>query len=597
MKGSATPEAAGQFMELRGELDELATVDWMAEYDPEELQEVVQHFIQHADPTYTSATHKYSILHVACMLKKTELARCLIQDGADPNAATLVEDSPAETPLLFALATDYAPEVAADEINRLIDVLVAAGADLRTPGTAETSIAYNACLTCAHEGVYAHLLDIGAPRTGNELQEAAYRGWLNTLTRLLEEKGGLTAEDHPLLTIVARMSGGYFNGEHAACARYLLQSGVPVDATDECGRTALFCLASGMSSLQESGMEAAAVELMAYLLQQGASPYARADKDPDYPGFCAYDLLSMNSSLLKTLQEKGFEFTTPGIEIRDGENLAADICRAAMLAPAAEAIAPHYNTIAALLNTPTAQQEQQEFYADALRCAIVLLAQVDSARTTELVANMHLWKNAEAMKPHNHTTTALLYALQDVPTIILPKEQLLQAARSCNANGAHENAAILVELLGRCPDSDELIDTLCNDPSLTIQAGAWGARLYKEKLPDASNGGVAAWLAAQGRSADTPVLQKALLLTSIEELWYGEMPQETIESFISAVQELGLPEVASVYRQIADNLSNPEALDEIMATRNIWAYQLEIAIARYMLNNKAEFQISDVNKS
>ncbi|MBR2126275.1 MAG: hypothetical protein IJ943_06040 [Akkermansia sp.] len=587
--GSATPEASGQFLELRAELDELVTEDWMAEYAPDELQQVVQHFIQHADPSFTTAEHKYSILHLAAMLKKAELARCLLIDGADPNAATRVDDSPAETPLLFALTSDYAPEATAEEINRLIDVLVAGGADMRTPGTAETSLTYNACLTCAHEGVYAHLLDIGAPRTGNELAEAAYRGWLGTLTRLLEEKGGLNREDYPLLTVTARMSGGYFPGEHAACARHLLELGAPVNAVDECGRTALFCLASEMNNLQESEMGEAALELMIYLLQQGADPYLRADKDPDYPGFCAYDMMVLNKSLMQALQEKGITLTPPTIEIRAGESLAADVCRAAMLNPAAESIAPHFDTIAPLLN-PSEEQQQQEFYADALRSAIVLLAGVDVARTTELVTAMPLWKSEQAMEPHNHTTTALLYALQDVPAIVLPKELLLQAARSCYAHRAYENATILTELLGRCPDSDELIAQLCSAPELPLQAGAWGARLYKEGLPDASPGGVAAWLSAYRKQASTPVLQNALLLTSTEELWYGDMEAEKITALENAIKELGLPEVAKIYRQIADNLDNPDELDRIMATRSEWVYQLEIAIARYLLEHKAEFQ-------
>lgn len=587
-KGSATPEAAGQFMELRAELEELAKADWMAEYAPDELQEVVQHFIQHADPSYTSAEHKYSMLHIACMLKKAELARCLLLDGAAPNAATRVDDSPAETPLLYALTTDYAPEATPEEINHLIDVLVAGGADLRTPGTAETSLTYNACLTCAHEGVYAHLLDIGAPRTGNELAEAAYRGWLGTLTRLLEEKGGFRPEDAPLLTITARMSSGYFPGEHAACVRYLLEQGAPIDSTDECERTALFCLAADMSTLQESGMGDAALELMVYLLQQGANPYLRADKDPDYPGFCAYDLMALNPSLMQTLQAKGISLTAPSIEIRSGEHLAADVCRVAMLNPAAESIAPHFDTIALLLN-PTKEQSGQEFYADALRGAIVLMERVDAARTTELVKNMPLWQKPDAMAPHNHTTTALLYALQDAPAIILPKELLINTARSCHVNRSYDNATILTELLGRCPDSDELISQLCKAPELPLQAGAWGARLYKEGLPDASPGGVAAWLTSNGRSADTEVLQNALLLTSTEELWYGDMSAEKITALENAIKALGLPEVAAIHRRIADNLDNPEELDSIMNSQSDWTYQLEIAIARYLLEHKADF--------
>lgn len=586
-KGSATPEAAGQFLELRVELEELAAADWMVDYGPEELREVVQNFIQTADPTYTSATNKYSILHIACMLKKAELARCLIQDGADPNAATMMEGSPAETPLLYALTTDYAPEATAQEINTLIDVLVAAGASLATPGSAETGLAYNACLTCAHEEVYAHLLDIGAPRSGNELQECAYRGWLSTLTRLLNEKGGITPADYALLPTVARMSDGYYTGEHLACARYLIENGASADAADEVGRTALFCLASGYSTLKENGMGDTALELAEYLLKNGANPYLRIDKEPDYPGFSAYDLIKGNSDLLQALQQKGFTFTPPAMEIRSGEYLAADVCRAALTHPDTEAITPHFDTIATLLN-PTEELREQEIYTDALRNAVILMAKVDAGKTSKIIANMPLWNDPQAMKSQDHITTELLYALQDTRSIVLPKELLHKSAEECQKNAAYEQAAILTELLGRAEDSDALIEQLSNDARPAIKAGALSARLYKEGLPAASDGGVEAWLAEHKRTADTPVLQKALLLTSIERLWYGDMSTEEMNSFVTAVQELGLSRVAEIYQQIITHLSHPEQLDEIMATQHLWAYELEIATAQFLLQHKDE---------
>lgn len=586
-KGSATPEAAGQFMELRVELEALAATDWMVDYAPEELLEVVQNFIQTANPTYTSATNKYSILHIACMLKKAELARCLLLDGADPNAPTMMEGSPAETPLLYALTTDYAPDATAQEINTLIDVLVAAGASLATPGSAETGLAYNACLTCAHEEVYAHLLDIGAPRSGNELQECAYRGWLGTLKRLLNEKGGITPADYALLPTVARMSDGYYTGEHLACARYLIENGAPADAPDEVGRTALFCLATGYSTLKENGMGDAALALAEYLLNKGANPYLRIDKEPDYPGFSAYDLIKGNSDLLQALQQRGVCFTPPAMEIRSGEYLPADVCRAALTHPDTATIAPHFDTIATLLN-PTDELREQEIYTDALRNAVILMAQADAGKTSAIIANMPLWNDPQVMKSHNHITTELLYALQDTRSIVLPKELLLKAAEECQKNGAYEPAAILTELLGRAADSDALIEQLSQDDRPAIKAGALSARLYKEGLPAASDGGVAAWLAEHKRTADTPILQKALLLTSIERLWYGDMSTEEMDAFVAAIQELGLSRVAEIYQQIITHLSHPEQLDEIMATQHLWAYELEIATAQFLLQHKDE---------
>lgn len=585
-KGSATEEAAQQFAELREEIGQLALSDWMAEASPEELEEVVQKFIETADPTYASPIGKYSILHLACMLKKPELARCLLLDGAEVNTPTMVEGNAAETPLLLAIATDYAPQATAEQINELIDVLVAGGASLTTPGSAETSLTYNTCLTCAHEAVYAHLLDIGAPRSGNELLETAYRGWLGTLTRLLNEQGGLQEAHYPLLTAIARLSGGYYEGDHLACAHYLLEQGVPVDTTDELGRTALFTLASTLPTLQSETQLSTAIQLADLLISRGADPYHRADNDPEYPGFCPYDLLSAHDSVMEALRAAGHELSAPGISIRSGTHLAADVCRTAMMHPTPDTIRPYTELIARLLY-PDEQLTQQEIYPDALKNAIFLLCQVDAAKTTQLIKNMPLWKKPAESPPHLITT--LVYALQDNSAIVLPANLLLSTAEALLTGGDHENAAALIELMGRAAENDELIARLCNDARPPVQAGAWGAKLLRANLPTACNGSVTAWLTANHREADTPFLRKAQLLTSIEDLWYGNMEKARIDEFIALVKEIGAPKAAAAYRAIADNLSSPENLDELMSTQDSWAYELETATARFLLEHKNEF--------
>ena len=55
-----------------------------------------------------------------------------------------------------------------------------------------------------------------------------------------------------------------------------------------------------------------------------------------------------------------------------------------------------------------------------------------------------------------------------------------------------------------------------------------------------------------------------------------------------AAKEAGATLAAEAYRNIAANLSNPEALDELMTTQDIWAYELEIATAKFLLQHKDE---------
>lgn len=586
-KGSATPEAAVQFRELQAEVLELSRAEWMAEARPEEMPAVVQKFIETADTSYTSPKARYSLLHLACMLKKPELARCLLLDGANPNAATESEEGTAETPLLFAISSAYTEQTNPNVINKLVDVLVAGGASLATPGSAETSLTYNACLTCEHEEVYAHLLDIGVPRTGNETAEAAYRGWPGTLERLIQEKGGITEEDYQLLSLAARMSGGYFAGEHLRCAKYLVELGVPVDSTDEAGRTPLFWLASTLPTLsEESGLRDTALEMAVWLLQQGANPQLRADGDEEYPGFSAADLLALNPDNLAKLKEAGVEIAAQPLEIRTGKNLAADVCRAAMLHPPADTIIKHYDTVATLL-TPTAEMQEGEMYADAVKNAIVLLAAADAPKTADLLVASPLWNTQADSAGHAHVVDSLINGIQE-SSLALPSEFLLQKADEMLKRNEHAYAASLIELLGRCPDSDAHIDRLCKDERMPVQAGAWGARLYKEGLPEACDGAVASWLAQQNREADTEVLKKALLLTSLEQIWYGNMTGSQVEEFVKAAKEAGATLAAEAYRTIAANLSNPEALDELMTTQDIWAYELEIATAKYLLQHKDE---------
>lgn len=583
-KGNATPQAAAEFAEARNELATLAQDEVLEDEEWSEWNSLIRHFSRTADARYATPAHKLTMLHLACMLKKPELARCLLKDGADPHARTICDSGEmGDTPLSYAVASIYSPETPAETTNLLLDTLLNAGASLKAKAPMDTPLATAMLITCYHEEVFLHLLHRGMPTDASTAWGVAFKGWDKALRELLDKGSPLNPA---LLPATASMGGSFFGGRQIACARLLLERGVPVDSEDAYGRTALFMTAFCLKELDGAGRQDEAMEMLLLLLSHGADAFHCAEHDEEYPGFCAYDFLAEYPEILEKLSEAGYPLHAPKLQFRSGPALLGDVSRIAMRSLAPEEIAPHFETIASVL-TPSPAMQNMEIYPEALCSAIRLLARADAARAARAIEAMPFWKDVRTWG-NSPVAEALVPTLQDTPSLVMGKDFLIPLAKGMEQAGLHDEAAAITSLLGRCPDASAEIDTMCNRPEWPLQAGAWQAKLIQAGLPLATDGAVSSWLADAGRQADTPVLKKALLLTSLEQIWYGETDESALEEFLAACHAIGAHRAAEQYKAIAQHLDDPGKLDEIMSGNDEWKYELEIATARYFLQHREE---------
>ncbi len=527
------------------------------------------------------------ILQLACLFKKRELVRSLLEQGADPNAHAPDDESP----LLLAVGTYLLPETTTEEIIPVVDTLLAGGADFKKSGTNSDDFLTQAAFACEREEVLLHLLDKGAKPDAQTVLPPALHGWAEALKRLLPMVGNRT---EGLLHAVAT-GCCQFEGDYLRCLHILLEKGADIHAPetpDDPGSTALFRIAAEMSALEENDLHLPqAVDVFAYLVQRGADPYLRAEEDESYPGFAPYDFLARRPKLLAALKDKGITLQPPALRINGGKNLSADICRAALYKPSEKEVAPFFETIAGVLR-PTPEMLGAEIYAQALEKGVHLLGDIDAERAAQRITEMPLWQQALGTQDAEIVMTSLLAALQDTPSIKLPADFLYHQAERAQREGRGEEASVLVELMGRSDDGAELLLLCMEDSRLPIRAGAYAARLHSDGLPDARNGGVAAWLTEYGREADTDFLREAVLLTSPERLWSGNMEKADIRKFTATLRRLGASHAADAYEKIAAALDDPEELDAVMAQGDDWKYEAEIAVARHFLANKAQFSPS-----
>lgn len=578
-KGHATPEAAAELALITSYLPEVGIDEVMEIPDAGEIHALLADFAVSADATQCSSPSGVSLLHLACLFKKTELARCLLIDKADPGAVTMAGD----TPLSLALSMRGVEDEATtdDSVIALVDTLVAAGADIHRHAPGDIPLLNYAGLNCYSEKIFLHLLDKGFPYDETTCQAPAMMGWNTALKRMLDAGAGKSpaALETMLLMAAANL--------HTETVELLIQAGADVNAHQISGTTPLLEAAGHLLSPAEEEEEAhrqAIIEVCALLIKHGADPCLTEIRQDGSPAFSAADILAKDADILRELQARGIQITPREIQFTSGTDLLEAIGKATVLeqvpsADAFDSIASVLNPGAEILNTPQ--------YHEVLPMAVELLHAISPQKASVCVAAMPLWSNAEAWQKYHGD--CVLPALTKCTGLVLPKSIISAATEHLAAAGKGDDAAYMVELLSRCPDAQAEIENFCNHASPAVRAGAMGARLRQAGLPTPRDGDVELWLNNAGRSADTPELQKAVLLTSLSRLWYGDMQPEEQEQMLAAMEEIGAVEAARHYRAIVAAMQDPDTLDKLTENSDSWKFELEIATAKYILQHSAHF--------
>ena len=578
-QGHASPLAAEEFARLSEILPQVGIDELLELPDAEDVFELVADFGQVPDARKAAAHSGITMLHLACLFKKAELARCLLLDHADPNARSAAGD----TPLSMAIAMHGMEEESVSDATliSLIDTLLAGGASLELHAPGDIPLLNYAGMNCFRESIFLHLLDKGCPPDETTCQAPAIMGWNTALKRLLD-MGAANAPD--ALNTMLLMAAANL---HTDTVQFLLDAGAHPDAHQLGGTTPLLEAANHLLSPAEEAepeRHKAILDICALLIQRGADPQLAEAREDGVPAFNAADILTRDAATVAALQERGVSLPPRKISYTCGLPLLEAIGKATVLeqTPPAEA----FDAIATVLN-PTAEMLQHPAYHEILPMAVELLHELDAARASRLVAAMPLWTSEEAWnKAHGEH---LLPAITECEGIVLPKAIICLTAEHQNKAGKTDNAAFLIELLARCPDAKAEIDRYCNHSSAALKAGALGARLRQAGLPTPRDGDVQLWLENHNRTADTPVLQKAVLLTSLSRLWYGDMLPEEQAQMLQAMNEIGAPLAASRYKAIAAAMDQPDELDKLTEDSDSWKFELEIATARFILDHAKAF--------
>lgn len=582
-RGHATPEAAEELALISSYLPEISIEEVLEIPAPDEVFFLMSDFSATANAQLQSRPSGISMLHLACVFKKPELARCLLLDHADPNATTAMGD----TPLGLAVAMRGAEDSATDEdtLIKLIDTLVAAGADTsRNIMPDDIPLLDYAGLNCYSEKVFLHLLDLNCPSCETTAQAPAMMGWNTALKRLLD-KGAVKSQDSMdilLLQAAANL--------HTDTVELLLNAGADVNAHQLSGTTPLLEAAGHLLSPaeeKEPKHRKRILDTCALLIKRGASPHLTEMRQEGSPAFCAADILTKDAETIEEMKQRGINLEPQEIKFTAGPELLGQIGKAAVMEriPAAEA----FDTIASVL-TPTEAMKQQPQYHEVLPMAVELLHNIDPARASQTVAAMAVWTSAEAW--NQGFGNYMLPALSKCEQIILPRQIICTTAEHLAKNNHVDEAASLIELLHRCPDAQAEIEQYCHHDSLPLKAGAMAARLRCAGLPTPRDGDVQLWLDNHALTSDSAVIEKAVLLTSLSRLWYGDMLPAEQEQMFQAMEETGATTAASHYRAIAAAMDNPEKLDALTEDSDIWKFELEIATAEYILANAAVFTAS-----
>lgn len=578
-RGHATPEAAEELAFISACLPELEVDKVLELPDMYEVLNLLSDFSANPDATRATPVSGVTMLHLACLFKKPELARCLMLDNADPNASTAAGD----TPLSLALSIRGVEEenLTDDAIIQLLEVLISGGADIHRLINDEMPLLSYAGLNSYSEKIFLYLLDKGCQQDETTCQAPSMMGWNTALKRMLDMGAAQSTEAKNTLLLMAAAN------LHKDTVQLLLDAGADVNAQHVGGTTPLLEAAGHLLSPaeeDENEHKSAIMDVCALLIQRGADTQLAEIRQDGSPAFTAADILTKDPSTVSALKERGVDITPPEITYTSGIALLEAVGKATVLEKTPPASA--FDAIATIL-APTEEMRKHPSYHEVLPMAIDMLHSIDAARASQLIAAMPEWSGADAWtKGH---ADCMLPALTECEGIVLPKQILCAAAEHLNEAGKMDSAASMLELLARCPDADTEIESYTRHSSKALVAGALAAKLLKAGLPTPRDGNVQIWLENRNREADSPKLQKAVLLTSLSRLWYGDMLPAEQEQMLAAMEEIGAKEAATRYRAIAAAMDDPETLDKLTEDSDSWKFELEIATGYYILSHSSAF--------
>lgn len=601
-------EISGYFSEQYGFV--IAEEDFLA--DVAETEQLINHYLKTADARYTTERRHMTMLHLACAFKKPELVRTLLEDGANPDAAMKVQSGlgesesrlPATLPLTWAVCRAWeGQEYNPADVCRIIDLLLQAGAKIPVSEALKPDAPWlmYASNVCDSEAVWLHLYSKGIPAADAHIAAengkmthlsaatgAVLKGWIQATRQLLADQVTVQTPANNLLHIAA--SNDMRQEHYLDMLELLLEHPIEVDTTDENGSTPLMYVATNLADkfLTDYEKDLAARAVLKFL-KKGADPY-RICPSRHYPGCSPYDFIAGHPQVLQFLEKEGYKLTAPPIDLTvKGKELLTAVYRLSLHKSHRHFTEPEIENLLGLFN-PAPELMQNELYEPALHVLLHQLEGVEPQRIVRHICAMPIWKSAGDCKTHNHILRSVLLHVVHHPALVLPADFVCSTAEMLAAGGLDEEAATFMELLYRSPDGRERIPhyQACNNT--VLQAGAWNALLLAEGLPQPKDGCVAGWLKQRGKDvADFPSsVAQALKLTSLETFWCGQMSDGEKDELYRCMEAI-CPPAAAHYRRLGAALDDPEKLDEIMGRIGQLQYELEIAMARFILQHRNDF--------
>ena len=581
----ATPQAAQELAQLMQEIQE-APFDSRAEAifpDWEavaEFQQLYERF-QDADDTRLTTPAGVSILHAACFFKKPELARCLLADGADPNAAT----EAGLTPLSLAVGRGGEDKLDEGSALQLVEALHRAGA--RPDPEAMVQAAYAASDNMPRVRVFAALLDMGCQPTEDSVFYTILNGWHALLLRQGEFVKTLPQETVDEYITVATAC---HDGDCTPIIQTLVEwkPNVGAAALD----TALRNTANAAGLSPDAETLANALRTSQALLRLGANPNAEGEDEPS-----AADIICAVPAWADALKQAGYDIKPNPAAFTEGEELHHQVVRADMLRrglPAGDADA--FNRVAALL-TETHEDMDCCCEHNIVSSALCVLLRTDPQKTSACIAALPVWRDFDSWEKSGgpNLLPAMTDAIQENRLALsLPPQKVCRIAEEMHSRGMQEEACSLLSLLGSTdtPETADTLQRLANDAARpALQAGAACALLRRAGLPQPEEYAVERWIDDHPGCGKSPAVQTALLLTSTVSLWAGEMSPQEQQGLLQAMRDIGAAEAAERYEAIIKALDNPEALDELESGDPAWKFRLKARIGEFILLHREEFSI------